>query len=190
MGIETLLLPGGVAIAVVLFWIALYKGVFSRSPSPMTQPVAEVHEAVVAMENVASESAPAPIQTSDTAAAPPPPTQMAISSAIATAPIAEAPAPFEEPQTAFTDPSISSTAMPTDTTAVTNIASPVESVGPALVIARPKRTRRAAKRLPATGTPRRRRSVQPKTEITAPESIAPTAPESLTPTGQQIEGNQ
>ena len=189
MGIETLLLPGGVAIAVALFWVALYKGVFSRSPSPMAQPVAEVHATVVATENVASESAPAPIQTSDSAVTPPP-TLVAISSAIATAPIAEAPAPFEEPQTVFTDPSISSTAMPTDTTAVTNIASPVENVGPALVIAKPKRTRRTAKRLPATGTPRRRRSVQPKTEITAPESIAPATSESLAPTGQQTEVNQ
>lgn len=163
MGIETLLLPGGVALAVALFWIALYKGVFSRSASTttMAQPSIEAQPIV---------TAPIPAKpVAEFAQEIPAPPQVTMTSTIAIAPIAEAPLPFEESQTAFTDPSISSTPMPTDTTAVTNIASPVENVGPVLVIARPKRARRATKRLPTNGAPKRKRSTQAKPDVAVSE---------------------
>ena len=48
MGIETLLLPGGVALAVALFWIALYKGILSHTAptTTMVQPSVEVQPLV------------------------------------------------------------------------------------------------------------------------------------------------
>jgi hypothetical protein len=164
MGIETLLLPGGVTLAVALFWIALYKGIFSRSAptTTMAQPSIEELPFVTApsTERISAESVQVPT-----------PTQTIVTSTVVTAPIAEAPAPFEEPQIAFTNPAISSTPLPTDTTAVTNIASPVENLGPVLVIARPRRTRSASKRLPTDGTPRRKRSTRVKQVVTAPEPL-------------------
>ena len=172
MGIETLLLPAGVTLAVALFWIALYKGIFSHSTSKttMVQPSVEVQPFVSAPERIITE----PVQES--------PTQVIMASAVATAPIAEAPAPFEEPQTAFTNPAISSTALPTDTTAVSNIVSPVENMGPMLVIARPKRTRRATKRLPTSGAQKRKRSTRARPVMTGSESLGIS--------GQQNEVNQ
>jgi hypothetical protein len=182
MGIETLLLPGGVAIAVILLWIAIYKGIFSRSAPTTTlvQPSVEAQPIV---------AAPVPERIAEPVQESPAPTQSIVTPAVVTAsiaeeltPIAEAPLPFEEPQTAFTNPSVSSTAMPTDTTAVSNIASPVENLAPVLVIARPKRVRRATKRLPANGAPRRKRStpVKPSTAGTETPAIS----------GQQNEVNQ
>jgi cytoskeletal protein RodZ len=176
MGIETLLLPAGVTLAVALFWIAHYKGIFSHSTSTTTtvQPSVEGQPLV-------AESVPERITTEPEQEAPAP-TQVIMTSAVATAPIAEAPAPFEEPQTAFTNPAISSTALPTDTTAVSNIASPVENIGQMLVIARPKRTRRATKRLPTSGVQKRKRSTRAKPIMTGSESLGIS--------GQQNEANQ
>jgi hypothetical protein len=177
MGIETLLLPGGIALfgAIALFWIAIYKGIFSRSA-----PIAAMSQGPIEAQSIAVHQVP-----ENVAAEPVPevsaPQPAIITSTITTAPVLEAPPPFEEPQTAFTNPTISSTALPTDTTAVTNITNPVENIGPVLVIARPKRATRT-KRLPSTGTPRRRRSTRAKTSVPPVESVGAT--------GQQNQVNQ
>lgn len=180
MGIEALLLPGGVVFAVVLFWISLYKGFFSHSTSAKSaQRSAEMPQVTEAP--IVVRTAAEPVQET------PPPTPTIVTSAVMSAPIAEAPPPFEEPQPSFTSPSATSTAIPTDTTAVTNIASPIENISSALVIAKPKRVRRTVKRLPTEGAPKRKRAVRAKPEIVAPESLAVSA---QPVSGQQNEVNQ
>lgn len=157
MGIETLLLESGIAFGVALLCAAVYKGVSAQpkqtgnlaqsveSPvdTPPTTSRAQSMEATPFAEPLAEFSQETP--KAETPIVP-----------MTSATLVEAPAPFEEPQTAFTKPEISSTPLPTDVSAVSNIANPVENASPALVIARPKRARRTRKASP-DGTPRRRR---------------------------------
>ncbi len=160
-------------LVVVLFWTALYKGISSRQAptAPQSPPIMSQQTA-----------APSPLVEKTEPIQEAPTTQPVLTSAVASAPIGEAPPPFEEPQATFGSTPVSSTAIPTDITAVTNISNPVENAGPVLVIAKPKRARRATKRLPTNGTPRRKRSAQTMPELTAPESIAPS--------GQQNQDSQ
>ena len=175
MGLESLLLPAGIALGTALIWTASFKGLFSRSAK--STGTVQVGSTPVMIEPIHTVPTVEPVHEEITIQEP-----IVIAPVASTASITEAPSPFDQPQTAFTNPVISSTALPTDVTAVTNIASPIDNAGPILVIARPKRARRTAKRLPTDGTPKRRRNTRAKASLPATESLGVT--------GQQNEINQ
>lgn len=221
MGIESFLLPAGIALSAALIWTAAFKGTHSRSfkstgPQITSQQVKAEHSSAPSL----SEHPPKGVQSQSVQTVEPIHVEQVVPTALVepmqidaltpSAPVAEpvaeetetpviktitpvtntelpeAPAPFEEPQTAYTNPTISSTPLPTDVNAVNNISNPVEGASPALVIARPKRTRRARK-VAADGTPKRRRTTRAKPSL--PVSEIPAAETQVVP-GQQTENNQ
>lgn len=169
MGIEMLLLQAGTAFGVALLCAAIYRGITSHakpnktfahpaqsSPEPLLNPPntpAVQDIPVIEAPGHSNETTSVQTQTVPTMSAP----------------LFEAPPPFEEPETAFTKQEISSTPLPTDINAVSNFASPVENASPALVIARPKRTR--ARKTSPDGTPRRKRAPRVKQTLPAPDPI-------------------
>ena len=214
MGIESFLLPAGIALSAALIWTASFIGTHSRSiksaghqmaehsstpslsepmhvevQSQLVQSVQPVHVEQAAPTSVVEPmQMDAPIPSAPVAEPIVAETLTPVTETIApvTNTQPEAPAPFEEPQTAYTNPAISSTPMPTDVNAVNNISNPAEGAAPALVIARPKRTRRARK-VATDGTPKRRRTTRAKPSLPVAE-ISATEPQ-IVP-GQQTENNQ
>ena len=168
-----LLLQSGAAFGVALLCAAIYRGITSHSKTSSTfvQPTQSSPEI--------APSPPSTRQVLDTPIAETPTTSQEAPVAqtsivpMMSAPLIEAPPPFEEPETAFTRPEVSSTPLPTDVNAVSNFASPVENAAPALVIARPKRSR--ARKTSPDGTPRRRRAPKVKQTLTAPDTIVSPA---------------
>lgn len=164
MGLEMLLLESGIAFGAALLCGAVYQGITSHSktnrsvvqsiqasPEVVPQQIApRLQELPVTETQVITEVSPVQLSTVPTMSAP----------------LVEAPPPFEEPETAFTRTEISSTPLPTDVNAVANFASPVENATPALVIARPKRTRKTT----PNGT-RRKRAPRVKQTLPTPETL-------------------
>ncbi len=167
MGIEMLLLQSGTAFGVALLCAAIYRGINShpKTSSTFVQPTQSTPEIA---PNPPSTLQDIPIAETSTASQETPVVQTSIVPTMS-APLFEAPPPFEEPETAFTRPEVSSTPLPTDVNAVSNFASPVENAAPALVIARPKRTR--VRKTSPDGTPRRKRMPKVKQTLPAPDPI-------------------
>ncbi|MGI0091250.1 MAG: hypothetical protein ACREBS_06035 [Nitrososphaerales archaeon] len=188
MSIETLLLPAGsIAAVAAVVGVVAYKLVFSRSIAPTPSTSVETSVPTVSESSIlesAKEIQPVHVEEAEPVQEP-----AQVSPVVLSVPIVEAPEPFPEESRAPIATLVPqmSTSIPTDVTAVTNIASPVENATPALVIPTPKRRARAPRRLPTSGGTKRKRIARPK-EIMTPSSVTIADPVGIA--GQQPQAEQ